>query len=89
MMKKIKSIFFIRLLFSTISQKHKLNMIKYNKKLQKLVDINLMNYKLFTGKYILYKENGKVEEHNSFHCVHVDGEHYKKPPWFIDMDERL
>lgn len=30
-----------------------------------------------------------VEEHDSFHCVRVDGEHYKKPSWFIDMDERL
>lgn len=30
-----------------------------------------------------------VEEYDVFHCVRVDGEHYKKPSWFIDIDERL
>jgi hypothetical protein len=30
-----------------------------------------------------------VEEYNVYHCVRVDGEHYKKPSWFIDIDERL
>jgi hypothetical protein len=34
-------------------------LIKYNKKFQNNLDIGLINYKLFSGKYIIYSEKGK------------------------------
>ena len=55
MFEKIKSKKFIKNLFQHIYNKRKLKLIKYNKKLQYIIDINLDHYKIFKGKYILYK----------------------------------
>ena len=52
---KIKSIYFFRILFSSLDEKIKLKVIKYNKKLQNKIDIKLINYKFYTGKYIIYE----------------------------------
>ena len=68
MFKKIKSLFFTRLLFFHLSEEIKLKIVKYNKLLQKKIDVNLNNYKLFKGRYIVYKEDGTVKEYNSFNC---------------------
>ena len=66
MIKKIKSSFFTRLLFFHLSEEIKLKIVKYNKLLQNKIDINLNNYKLFKGRYIIYKEDGTVNEYDSF-----------------------
>ena len=52
MLKKIKSIFFTRILFSTLEEKIKLDIIKYNKNLQNMLSLTLINYKRVSGKYI-------------------------------------
>ena len=52
-LKNIKSTFFIRILFSYLVEKTKLQAIKYNKDLQDLMDIKLINYKFFSNKYII------------------------------------
>ena len=61
MLENINSSFFVRLLLSILKENNKLNLIKHNKSLQKKVDINILNYKLFSGRYIIYesKEKGK------------------------------
>ena len=66
MLKKIRSLFFTRLVFFHLSEEIKLKIVKYNKLLQKKLDINLNNYKLFRGRYIIYKEDGTAKEYNSF-----------------------
>ena len=38
-----------------MDEKQKLKIIKYNKSLQKNININIINYKFFTGKYIIYQ----------------------------------
>ena len=55
----IKSSYLITFLFSYITEKQKLKLIKYNINLQKTLDITLFNYKYFTGKYIIYDDNSK------------------------------
>ena len=55
----IKSSYLIKFLFSYITEKQKLKLIKYNINLQKTLDITLFNYKYFTGKYIIYDDNSK------------------------------
>ena len=50
------------LLFSFIDEGQKLKLIKYNKNLQKIIDINIINYKFFSGRYIDYELNGKAKE---------------------------
>ena len=66
MLKKSKSIYFIKKLFTFVDEKTKLDIIKYNKNMQKIMDINLINYKFYSKKYIIYEENGKGKEYNGY-----------------------
>ncbi len=54
MLKDIKSSYFTRMIFAYIVEKQKLKLIKYNKLLQKTLKMGIINYKFFTGKYIIY-----------------------------------
>ena len=54
----IKSNDIINIVFSNLDEKIKLKSIKYNKKLQNIINIKLINYKFLSGKYIIYGENG-------------------------------
>ena len=64
-LKNIKADYFIQKLFSFLDEEIKLKSLKYNRSLQKKADINLTNYKLFSGKYIVYESNGKAKEYTS------------------------
>ena len=44
----------------------KLKTVKYNKNYQNLLNIQLINYKIFSGKYIEYKSDGKAKEYDSY-----------------------
>ena len=59
MLENSKSIYFIKKLFTFVDEKTKLDIIKYNKNMQNIMDINLTNYKFYSKKYIIYEENGK------------------------------
>ena len=64
MLKNIKSTYLVDIIFSYIDEREKLKIIKYNKSLQKIINISIINYKYFTGKYIIYESNGKGKEYN-------------------------
>ena len=64
MLDNIKSYFFIKKLFYNLEEGRKLKVAKYNKRLQKNLDLNLINYMTFTNKYIIYDENGKGKEYD-------------------------
>ena len=64
MLKNIKSSYFIPILFSFVYERQKLKVIKYNKILQTNLNINILNYKYFTGRYILYESNRIGKEIN-------------------------
>ena len=55
MLKNIKASYFLRILFSCLDEKQKLELIKYNKSLQEILNIRLIYYKYFSGKYIEYE----------------------------------
>ena len=55
MLGNIKSTYFTKIIFSYTEERIKLEIIKYNKSLQNFMDINLINYKIFSGKYIIYE----------------------------------
>ena len=44
----------------------KLKIVKYNKNYQYLLKIKLINYQIFSGKYIEYESKGKVKEYDSY-----------------------
>ena len=57
MLKNIKLSYFSKLIFSLLEEGRRLKIVKYNKIFQKNLDIRLINYKLFSGKYIIYETN--------------------------------
>ena len=66
MINEIRSSFFKRIIFSFLPTAKKLKIIKYNKKMQNLLEINIVDFMSFSGKYIVYEENGIGKEYNSY-----------------------
>ena len=75
MIMDIKSIYFIKIFFSFIEEKNKLTLVKYNKNLQNKLDIRLINYKLFSQRYILYDKSGKGKEYDIYDKLIFEGEY--------------
>ena len=65
MIKNVKCLYFIQKFFLFIDEGQKLKLIKYNKSLQKINNIDIINYKLFNGKYIIYDSNSIGKEYDS------------------------
>ena len=63
MLDNIKSRYLTKLIISYIYERVKLDIIKYNKTLQYLMNINLINYKYYSGKYKKGEKNGKGKEY--------------------------
>ena len=63
MLKNVKSSYFLRIIFCYTDEKLKLELIKYNKSFQENMNISLINYKYFSGRYIEYELNGKGKEY--------------------------
>ena len=64
MLEKIKSLYFRRLLFSYVDEKIKLEIIRYNKNIQKILDKNIIDYKLIGKKYTIIDKNGNGKEYD-------------------------
>ena len=79
MLKKIKSIFFIKKIFSYTDEgeKLKLNLIKYNKNIQNALNISIINYKFFSTRYIIYEQNGTGKEYDIKDKLLYEGEFIK------------
>ena len=67
MVDNIKSINILKKILNHLDDGRKLKLIQYNKNLQNKISINLKNYRLFSGKYIIYGENGTFKEYNSYY----------------------
>ena len=63
MLNNVKSSYFPKIIFSFIEEKVKLRIVKYNKYLQNYLNINIINYKEFCGRYNIYESKGKGEEY--------------------------
>ena len=59
----------IRDLFSFIDEKKKLEIIKYNKSMQNIISINIMDYKFLSQKYIIFEENGQMKEYDKYYNI--------------------
>ena len=64
MSNEAKKFFIYKIIFSYIDERKKLDLIRYNKNLQKFFNIKLINYKIKSGKYKLGERNGKGKEYN-------------------------
>jgi len=64
MLEKIESKFFVnQRIFSLIEERLKLKFMKYNKRLQKNMNISILNFKHFSERYIIYESNGIGKEY--------------------------
>ena len=76
-MYKIKSNYFIEKVFSLLNEGIKLKLVKYSKRLKSIIKRNLNNYKIFSGRYIINDEKGKVKEYNRYtNNLIFKGEYY-------------
>ena len=76
MFANIKSTYFVIMVFKLIDEKRALNTIKYNKRLQEKMNVSLLNYKLYYGKYIIFEDNGKAKEYEACNNILIfDGEY--------------
>ena len=75
MLKKIKSTYFTKLIFAYVDEKQKLKIIKFNKNLQKLISISIINYKYFKISYIIYESNGNGKEYGLDDRLIFEGEY--------------
>ena len=66
MLEYIKSLFILKKLFSFLNEEIKLKIIKYNNTIQSKLNIILADYKMLSGKYIIYESNKKAKEYNIF-----------------------
>ena len=65
MLELIDSEFFVKKLMFHLNDKRKLQLIKYNKSFQNKLDINIINYRILSGRYIIYESKVKGKEYNS------------------------
>ena len=66
MWRKIRSNYLLKEILIYIGiDRRKLNLIKYNKKLQTVAGLNLIDFRRFSGRYII-EENSKIREYNSY-----------------------
>ena len=77
MIDNIKSIYFIKIIFSYVDEKRKLKIIKYNKNIKNKLDIHLVNYKFLSGKYVIFDPNGKGKEYDYRDNLVFEGEYLK------------
>ena len=66
MLKNIKSFLIIKIIFSHIKVKQKLDLIKYNKKFQNKFSLNIIDYRALSEKYIKNNSYSIKEEYNSY-----------------------
>ena len=63
--------------FKYLSMIKKLDLIKYNRNIQKFFNNNIEDYKLASGRFII-NENGKVKEYNYDGKLLFEGEYFNR-----------
>ena len=71
MLSNIKSSYFSEIIFSYIYERKKLKLVKYNKSLQKNINISIINYKFYSGKYIIYETNNIGKEYIDMYQIEL------------------
>ena len=74
----IKSSFIMKKIFSLVHDNILLELIKYNKNIQKVLNIDIINYKIFSRKSIILEADGKGKEYTNYNKKLVFEGEYKK-----------
>ena len=86
-LRDIKSSYIIKKVFSFLDIKNKLNIIIYNKEFQKMILVDLKDYKKISGKYKIGEKNGKGKEFNKHGELIFEGEYLNGKRWNGKLEE--
>ena len=75
----VKSAYITKIIFSYLNMKKKLKIIKFNKRIQKLIDINIEDYDIISdGHCIIIDKNGKGKEYKGEGNLIFEGEYLNR-----------
>ena len=66
MLKKINSSFILKKIFIYLDHGIKLNIIRFNKRMQNKLGLNIIDYRRLSGKYRIIEENDIIKDYHSF-----------------------
>ena len=90
MAKNIQSLFILKKVLLFLDEARKLDLIKYNKSLQNKLNITLLNYKLFSGKYFKDEIYGIGKLYDLYYDkVIYEGEYLKGKKMEKELNMRL
>ena len=79
--KTIKSKYIINNIFSYLYEIKKLELIKYNKKSQKILEIDINYYKQISGKFLKEERNGKCKIYSEDNILLFEGGYKNGKKW--------
>ena len=71
----IRTKYILNSIFSYLDINKKLDLIKYHKKIQKIIEIDIEYYKTMSGRYKEGERNGKGKEYDNFGNLIYEGEY--------------
>ena len=75
MWRKIKSIFILKKIFINVENTKKMNIIVYNKKIQRKMGLNITDFMRFSGRYRV-EEDDKIKDYSSYdHRLLFEGQY--------------
>ena len=87
MLEKIKSLHSLKNIFSFLDYKNKLALTKYNKTFQNKLNIRIINYKIFSGKYIIFEDNNIGKEYDIINSKLIRVGKYINGKWIGKIKE--
>ena len=90
MLRNIKSKYILRIIISNINDERKLLLVKYNNKIKNRLNIDLIDYMFFSGKYFIGKRNGKGKEYNEYNGELIfEGEYFNGKEKDMTLKEKF
>ena len=75
----VKSAYIIKIIFSYLNTYKKLRIIKINKRIQKILDINIEDYEIISdGHCLIIDKNGKGKEYKGEGNIIFEGEYLNR-----------
>ena len=75
MSEQVEYLSYFQIVFPNLTERRKLDLIKYNKNLQNSFKINIINYEIISHKYKIGERNGKGEEYDNKGNLIFEGEY--------------
>ena len=78
MLKNIKSKYILKAIFKNINYENKLKIFRLNNKIKDILNINLIEYKILSGRFIIGERSGYAKEYDSLNNKLIFEGNYKE-----------